>query len=133
MPQTKALYAEVIDEIGTQTLAKFGLNIFSLNTYGAYGASAKATNIISDTYNRHKNNPNAFGQYFEDIDVGQSNIKSELFNTGEQKFTTDELADIKKVAEIIESGKKIENLNPCLLYTSPSPRDISGSRMPSSA
>ena len=112
MPQTKALYAEVIDEIGTQTLAKFGLNIFSLNTYGAYGASAKATNIISDTYNRHKNNPNAFGQYFEDIDVGQSNIKSELFNTGEQKFTTDELADIKKVAEIIESGKKIENLNP---------------------
>ena len=25
------------------------------------------------------------------------------------------------------------NLNSCLLYTSPSPRDISGSRMPSSA
>ena len=24
-------------------------------------------------------------------------------------------------------------INPCLLYTSPSPRDISGSRMPSSA
>lgn len=111
MAQTKALYAEVIDEIGTQTLAKFGLNIFSLNTYGAYGASAKVTNIVSDTYSRHKNNPNAFGQYFEDIDVGQSNIKSVFFNTGEQKFTTDELADIKKVAEINESGKKIENLN----------------------
>ena len=29
-----------------------------------------------------------------------------------------------------ESGRIIE---PCLLYTSPSPRDISGSRMPSSA
>ena len=27
----------------------------------------------------------------------------------------------------------IEELNDCLLYTSPSPRDISGSRMPSSA
>ena len=25
------------------------------------------------------------------------------------------------------------NIKPCLLYTSPSPRDISGSRMPSSA
>jgi len=112
MPQAKALYAEIIDEIGTQTLAKFGLNIFSLNTYAAYSVSAKATNIINDTYNRHKNNPNAFGQYFEDIDVGESNIKSALFNTGEQKFTTDELSDIKKVAEIIASGKKIEKLNP---------------------
>ena len=30
-------------------------------------------------------------------------------------------------------GKLIEELNLCLLYTSPSPRDISGSRMPSSA
>ncbi len=112
MTQTKALYTEVIDEIGTQTLAKFGLNIFSLNTYSGYSASAKATNIISDTYNRHKNNDKAFGQYFEDIDVGQSNIKSSLLNTGEQKFTTDELADIKKVAEIMGSGKKVENLNP---------------------
>ena len=29
---------------------------------------------------------------------------------------------------------RLESLdNPCLLYTSPSPRDISGSRMPSSA
>ena len=27
----------------------------------------------------------------------------------------------------------IEQIDPCLLYTSPSPRDISGSRMPSSA
>lgn len=111
MSQPKAFYEEVIDEIGTQTLAKIGLNIFSLNTYGGYGASAKATNIINNTYERHKKNPNAFGQCFEDIDVGQSNIKSALFNTWEQKFTTDEIADIKKVAEIIKSGKKIENLN----------------------
>ena len=30
-------------------------------------------------------------------------------------------------------GKKYLRSNPCLLYTSPSPRDISGSRMPSTA
>jgi len=78
------LYEEIINEIGTQTLAKFGLNIFSLNTYGAYNASVKSTNIISDTYNRHKNNKVGFGQYFEDIDVGQKNIASELFNKGEK-------------------------------------------------
>lgn len=27
---SKAIYEEIIDEIGTQTLARFGLNIFSL-------------------------------------------------------------------------------------------------------
>ena len=32
-----------------------------------------------------------------------------------------------------ESGLEVEHLVPCLLYTSPSPRDLSTSRMPSSA
>lgn len=107
----KELHEEIIDEIGTQTLARFGLNIFSLNTYGAYNASVTSTNIVSDTYNRHKNNSQGFGQYFEDLDVGQKNITSELFNKGEKTYTTDELADIKKVADILNSDKKIENLN----------------------
>ena len=36
--------------------------------------------------------------------------------------------------QIIESEQQIlELLQPCLLYTSPSPRDLSTSRMPSSA
>ena len=99
----KAIHEEIIDEIGTQTLARFGLNIFSLNTYGAYSASVKATNIISDTYERHKNNKVGFGQYFEDIDVGQKNIASVLLNKGEKTYTTDELADIKKVADILKN------------------------------
>ena len=30
-------------------------------------------------------------------------------------------------------GRYPDNMNPCLLYTSPSPRDLSTSRMPSSA
>lgn len=111
MSEVKALHQEVIDEIGTQTLARFGLNIFSLNTYGAYNASVTSTNIVSDSYNRHKNNPQGFGQYFEDLDVGQTNITSELLNKGEKTYTTDELADIKKVADILKSDKKIENLN----------------------
>ena len=32
-----------------------------------------------------------------------------------------------------ESGKKIDEIDACLLYTSPSPRDNTTSRMPSSA
>ena len=53
--------------------------------------------------------------------------------------------DTKSLVEIIDKSKKRKNfkvhnatkvfqaLRICLLYTSPSPRDISGSRMPSSA
>ena len=39
-------------------------------------------------------------------------------------------ADVKKAGETSETFKVMEN---CLLYTSPSPRDLSTSRMPSSA
>ncbi|WP_233707728.1 hypothetical protein [Helicobacter aurati] len=65
----KALYEEVIDEIGTQTLARLGLNIFSFNTYAAYGASVTMTNDTARAYNRHKNNDKYFGQTFEELDV----------------------------------------------------------------
>ena len=37
------------------------------------------------------------------------------------------------VAGIGKGGRKLSYIATCLLYTSPSPRDISGSRMPSSA
>ena len=46
------------------------------------------------------------------------------------------LCDIESLAEIYNYRSirwKAKKLTPCLLYTSPSPRDISGSRMPSSA
>lgn len=122
---TKAIHEEIINEIGTQTLAKFGLNIFSLNTYGAYNTSVKSTNIISKSHQRQnqskkdnetkdekRGRENASrGQLFEDIDVGQRNIKDSLFNTGEKTYTTDELADIQNVANQIRDGKKLDNMN----------------------
>ena len=126
MIQTQSLHEEIINEIGTQTLARFGLNIFSLNTYGAYGASVTATNIVSRTYDirnksanenetleqRNRRIASSRGYVFEDLDVGQKNIMSELLNKGQKTYTTDELADIKKIADIIASNKKIENLKP---------------------
>ena len=50
----------------------------------------------------------------------------------------DNPSDVKKNLEIVKkkiksTAKSIFLLHHCLLYTSPSPRDISGSRMPSSA
>ena len=41
--------------------------------------------------------------------------------------------EIKKTTKIEEITKLIEQNKSCLLYTSPSPRDQRGSRMPSSA
>ena len=55
------LHEEIINEIGTQTLARFGLNIFSLNTYGAYSASVEGSINTFNAYDKHKNNPNYFG------------------------------------------------------------------------
>lgn len=110
MSNSQALSEVLIDEIGTQTLARLGLNIFSLNTFSAYGASVTATNIVSRSYDQHKNNKNFFGQTFEDLDVGQKNILSALRNNGQRTYTTDELADIRNAADIL-SGKKYENLN----------------------
>lgn len=110
--QYEGIIKEITDEIGTQTLARFGLNIFSLNTYEAYGASVKTSNESMRVYNQHKNNPQAFGQYFEELDIGVSNIKSALFNNGEKTYTTDTLYEIQKAQNLQKSSKKIENLNP---------------------
>jgi len=110
MSNPQALSQVLIDEIGTQTLARLGLNIFSLNTYGAYSASVTATNIVSKSYDQHKNNKNFFGQTFEDLDVGQKNILSALKNNGQKTYTTDELFDIKNTADIL-LDKKYNNLS----------------------
>ena len=113
----KALYEEVIDEIGTQTSARFGLNIFNLpvnfsfSSYEAYGAAVRATQDTFRAYDKHKNNDKYYGQTFEELDIGQQNIKDSLFNTGNKTYTTDTLADIKKVRDIRASGKDITKLN----------------------
>lgn len=102
---------EIINEIGTQTLARFGLNIFSLNTYAAYGASVNSTNALFRTHSLWKNNDNALrGQSFEDIDSGHRNIKAALYNRGEKTYTTDQLYDIKNTADLLSSGKNLDNL-----------------------
>ena len=38
-----------------------------------------------------------------------------------------------KPSEVVELSKELSDIKPCLLYTSPSPRDATLARMPSSA
>lgn len=107
----KAFVDEVIEEIGTQSLAKLGLNIFSLNTYASYGASVQMTSDTARAYNQHKKNDKFFGFTFEELDSGMQNIKDSFFSVGNKTYRTDTLAMIKKAQEIQRSGKKIEKLN----------------------
>ncbi|CZE51342.1 hypothetical protein [Campylobacter geochelonis] len=56
---------------------------------------------------------NAYSGYmFEPLEVGSSNIKDSLFDTGAKTYRTDEIADLKTVAGMVEDGKKPENLSP---------------------
>ena len=57
---------------------------------------------------------------------------SNLIKEFENEQLKKEIPDIY-VGDTVKVGVKITEGNNCLLYTSPSPRDISGSRMPSSA
>jgi len=111
--KTKPLYEEIINEIGTQTLARVGLNIFNLNTMGAYEASAKGTINVSNTYDKHKNNENFFGYTFEDLDTTNRNIDSALHKKGELYIKTDDLGEINHqvtdVRKFDKYGNVIEN------------------------
>ncbi|TEY03901.1 hypothetical protein [Campylobacter sp. US33a] len=102
----KLLFDELIDQLGTQSLARLDLNIFDLNSYGAMVESAKHTTNTQKTIKQHGDNPNGFGQSFETLEVGKENIKNTYYKTGERSFTTDELADIKAVYNNEEIGGK---------------------------
>ena len=76
----------------------------------------------------------------DELEIERLEIELEkaLYDEGiyERKYITykreiDEFCDM--VREHMEDGQNIEHYRVCLLYTSPSPRDQRGSRMPSSA
>jgi len=107
------IHEEIINEIGTQTLAKFGLNIFNLNSYAGYEASVNGTNSVFNTYEKHKNNPNYFGQTFEDLDVTQRNIEAAKHNEDYRFDTTDNLGDVNDritdIRKYCSDGEILEN------------------------
>ena len=72
------------------------------------------------------------------VDINQITFNNLKLPTKSLTVTSDNIVRILWVGPdtwlIISKDKKlIENIHSCLLYTSPSPRDTSSSRMPSSA
>lgn len=130
---SKPIYEEVIDEIGTQTLARVGLNIFSFSTYNAYGASVTMTNNTIYQHDRKKGmltpelkdddtdktydqklkkgKSTYRGYMYETLEEGFQNVNNAFLNKGDKTYTTDTIHDIRNVAELIKDRKKLEKLN----------------------
>ena len=71
------------------------------------------------------------------LELIQINDISDLKKSIKNKLSLEGIEELEKLFEILAKGKFLDliklNLNICLLYTSPSPRDKTVSRMPSSA
>ncbi|WP_086228228.1 MULTISPECIES: hypothetical protein [Campylobacter] len=80
--RAKTISDEIIEEIGNQTLARFGINIFSLNTYAGYGAAVDAQRSIEATAKIHANNDKSYGHNFEELVVSEININNALHTDG---------------------------------------------------
>lgn len=89
-------FDELMDELATQSMARFGHNIFGKNSHASMVASAMLTTSMQKTIKQHGNNPNAFGQASETLEVGKENIKNAYNNTGIKTYTTDELDEIRR-------------------------------------
>ena len=73
----------------------------------------------------HCNNDLKDRKYLDFLEFLMANGIVENLDFFDQEVYSDDVDDLDQTKE--------EEVDPCLLYTSPSPRDISGSRMPSSA
>ncbi|MBF7049760.1 hypothetical protein IY972_08025 [Campylobacter volucris] len=94
---TASLFDELLEELGAQSLARLGLNIFNTSSYEAYMESTKLATNMQKASQQHGNNPNGFGQFFETLEVGKENINNAYNKNKNRSFTTDELAEISKV------------------------------------
>ena len=67
------------------------------------------------------------------LDHSEFDTFKDFYTNGWQKFVEYNIIDVELVDRMEDKMKLIELAIVCLLYTSPSPRDQRGSRMPSSA
>ena len=69
-------------------------------------------------------------KFYEDLTNSLNNNVEKLKDLDDLNQLAFEEENLQVQKEVLQN---IKDLRSCLLYTSPSPRDISGSRMPSSA
>ena len=72
-------------------------------------------------------------QYFICSRNYDESLYSKIVDGVMQMDLTQSFSPLKVIAKVRAIRQEIKKVNPCLLYTSPSPRDKRQSRMPSSA
>ena len=71
----------------------------------------------------------SYSYLFESVEGGEKWARYSLIGLKARKI----IKIIQNQIEILQDGEVLESIKSCLLYTSPSPRDATLSRMPSSA
>ena len=74
-----------------------------------------------------------FGKKKKEEELKEAGAAMESPELSADELAAREAEAARKIAEQEEIERKVAEANNCLLYTSPSPRDQRGSRMPSSA
>ena len=119
-----------------------GLDALRIN--GAYSLLKRKFSAQADDFSKVTNNAKRFSQVTTNyVSIIQQLAQIAIIVFGFHLFVEQKISMGAIIATMILSGKTLGPLakmaqtlgraNSCLLYTSPSPRDISGSRMPSSA
>ena len=98
-------------------------------------SAINAAVTIGDKADVHRSRVRDYHEELEDIhdDVNYACVESELSVDGDKSVITLELKIDTEIASVMEYFQIFTERMICLLYTSPSPRDLSTSRMPSSA
>jgi hypothetical protein len=122
----KALYEEIIDEISTQTLARYKLNIFDTTSYAKSVEATRMRLDVEEIYassrvanKAEKTDTTSHGFLFEGLDTGMRNIENAGRGSDERYIrhdkmgkSNDELIDVAKIdkSDVIraENGEAVK-------------------------
>lgn len=122
----KALYEEIIDEISTQTLARYKLNIFDTTSYAKSVEATRMRLDVEEIYassrvanKAEKTDTTSHGFLFEGLDTGMQNIENAGRGSDERYIrhdkmgkSNDELIDVAKIdkSDVIraENGEAVK-------------------------
>ena len=126
------------ESLALRALALQPRNGHYLDTYGwilhKKGENHKAVSVLSQAFELKPNEPEIL-EHLADVFLvlGNKERAVQLYQLASELFKGENLTRVgRKIAQIQKPSRTLGS-TPCLLYTSPSPRDQRGSRMPSSA